>query len=169
MRALAAGAMGAALALAAAIWLLRRRMAVVTITGTSMAPTYASGDRVLVRRARLSDLRHGQVVVVERPELGGGWTTRPPHGTAGAREWIIKRVVALPGDPWPPPSAAPSPFAGLRALAATAPPPGGPVPELSFAVQGDNPSGSFDSRIFGYCPADRLLGVVVRPLGARPG
>jgi Signal peptidase, peptidase S26 len=66
------------------------------------------------------------------------------------RDWMIKRVVALPGDPWPDgPARGPSEQA---------------VPAGCFAVHGDNPAGSFDSRVFGYCPADRLLGVVVRPM-----
>jgi type IV secretory pathway protease TraF len=33
-----------------------------------------------------------------------------------------------------------------------------------FAVLGDNSRHSYDSRAFGYCPADRLLGIMVRPM-----
>lgn len=166
---------GGVLALVLAVWLvrLRRTLTVVTISGESMQPTYSDGDRVLVRRVRLDKLRNGQVVVIEKPDWDGEWHTPPPSGPGGSGEWIIKRVVALPGDHWPTPSqAAPSgsgspartfePFA--RPASASA-----PVPAGNFVVQGDNPLGSYDSRIFGYCPAERLLGVVVRSLEpARP-
>jgi signal peptidase I len=148
-----------ALTAAVLAWMLRRRLAVVTVSGPSMQPAYASGDRVLVRRAGLSQLRPGAVVVVEQPGAGGRWTTPPPRWPASSREWMIKRVAALPGDTWP---AEDQPAMRL--------PPGatGPaspvVPAGSFAVLGDNPAGSYDSRVFGYCPASRLLGVVTRTL-----
>jgi len=147
MRTFTAAILAALLAAAAAVWVLRRRFAVVTVRGESMAPTYASGDRVLVRRAGIGQLRRGLVVVVEMPAATGGWDSVPPRGPSRSRSWIIKRVVALPGDAWQPPDAE-----------------SGQVPAGRFAVQGDNPAGSYDSRIFGYCPADRLLGTVVRSL-----
>lgn len=56
-------------------------------------------------------------------------------------DWIIKRVAALPGDMVPA---------------------GNVVPPGKLVVLGDNPAASVDSRQFGYCPADRLLGVVIR-------
>ena len=148
-----------AITVAVAAWVLRRKLAVVTIAGESMWPTYASGDRVLVRRTRLGRLRRGLVVVVERPTLDGRWHTPPIRGSVGSRDWMIKRVVALPGDPWPHGSGREPSGPSGRAV-----PAGAPVPAGCFAVHGDNPAGSFDSRVFGYCPADRLLGVVVRPM-----
>ena len=146
------------LALAAIVWAVRRRLAVVTVAGESMWPTYRTGDRVLVRRAGLSELRPGQVVVIEQPAIGGAWITPVPRWPGSSRKWMIKRVAALPGDTLPdlalPPSA---PLPGLAA--------GGVVPQGSLIVLGDNTARSFDSRQFGYCPADRLLGIVLRPLG----
>jgi signal peptidase I len=156
----AAGSAGVlAIALALAAWVLRRKVAVVTIAGESMSPTYSSGDRVLVRRTRLGSLRRGVVVVIERPTLDGRWHTPPIGGSVGSRDWMIKRVVALPGDPWPDGSGR-----GPAEPFGRAVPAGAPVPAGYFAVHGDNPAGSFDSRVFGYCPADRLLGVVVRSM-----
>jgi signal peptidase I len=51
------------------VGLVRRRLAVVEVAGLSMEPVLSSGDRVLVRRARLSELRPGLVAVVEMPRL----------------------------------------------------------------------------------------------------
>jgi signal peptidase I len=105
-----------------AVWWLRRTLAVVTVSGISMRPTYQPGDRVLLRRVPDRALRRGQVVVVEAP----------PYGT-GTRKWLIKRVSALPGDG-------------------------------TVFVLGDNPAASGDSRLHGYLPVDRVLGVVLRRL-----
>jgi signal peptidase I len=147
-----------AVGLVAAAWVLRRSISIVTVSGLSMLPTYAAGDRVLVRRARIGRLRVGQVVVFEQPDEHGRWAIRPrPAGARGG--WMIKRVAALPGDSWP----------------ATAWPPrhssGAPgrdrVPAGRLVVTGDNTAVSYDSSTFGYVPADRLLGVVVRQLDPR--
>ncbi len=145
--------------LVAFVWTLRRRISVVTVTGHSMLPTYLAGDRVLVRRVRIGRLRVGQVVVFEQPDQSGGWASprRSPGASSG---WMIKRVAALPGDAWPdialPPTGVPSAVPGQAR-----------VPAGRLVVTGDNKAVSYDSSKFGYVPADRLLGVVVRPLGRR--
>lgn len=64
-------AAGGALAVAA----LRHRFAVITVTGDSMMPTLAPGDRVLVHRTRAEHVRRGQIAVVEMP---GPEATGPP-------------------------------------------------------------------------------------------
>jgi len=155
MRGAVSGATTLVLTLAALIWAVRRRIAVVTIVGPSMRPTYHTGDRVLVRRAGLSELRPGQVVVIEHPAADGAWVTPLPRWPGSSREWMIKRVAALPGDTLADLSL---PLAQPRLAAGTVVPPG------RLIVLGDNPAGSFDSRHFGYCPAGRLLGIVLRPL-----
>lgn len=163
MRRVAADLAVAVSAVAAVVWLLRRRIAVVTVTGESMRPALASGDRVLVRRARLGQLRLGQIVVVERPGRDGTWDTPPPAWPATSRVWLVKRVAALPGDVWPREDT-PSRLWSPEPPSLT----GRSVPPGTFAVLGDNSLGSYDSRSFGYCPADRLLGVMVRAIGSRP-
>jgi signal peptidase I len=138
---LAAGTLFAALA-------LRSEYTLITVIGDSMWPTLAPGDRVLVRRARPGRIRRGQVVVFEAPGTDG-YRTGTLLGRARAdRQWIIKRVVAVPGDARPD---------GIPATAAPLVPPG------KFVVLGDNLAWSHDSRHIGYVPGDRLLGVVVSP------
>ena len=145
-------AAGALLAGSAAL-AAREMFALVTVTGDSMWPVLKPGDRVLVRRARLGRLRPGHVVVLESPGSGGyegaapgGWGAR-----VSGREWIIKRVSAVPGDPAPADSlpAAEGPRETL-------------VPPGRFVVLGDNAAWSYDSRQIGYIPGERLLGIVVR-------
>ncbi|MGA5134617.1 S26 family signal peptidase [Streptomyces olivoreticuli] len=139
----------AALALAA----LSRKLVVVTVRGSSMSPAFQDGDRVLVRRGPPPTV--GQVVVAERPVRGGVWPGDPVRSAAGVRgrQWLIKRVEAVPGDRVP------------RALA---PMPQERVPPGRLVLLGDNRAVSVDSRELGYFPADRVLGVVLSRPGARP-
>jgi signal peptidase I len=129
---------------------LRQRFAVVTVTGDSMIPTLAPGDHVLVRRSRVGRLRRGQIVVLEMPGADGDWVT-PLRGPAGRREWMIKRIAAVPGDPRP-----------GGCLPVTAELAGRLVPPGQLVVLGDNAAWSQDSRQLGYIPGERLLGIVVR-------
>ncbi|WP_206061248.1 signal peptidase I [Nonomuraea basaltis] len=122
---------------------LRRRLAVVVVSGLSMEPTFHAGDRLLVRRMRLARISVGDVVVFETPDWLGIGEPPPPE-----RRWMVKRVVALPGDPVP---------ESVQAV----------VPERRVApdrlvVLGDNPSASFDSRQCGLIDAGTLLGVAHR-------
>lgn len=150
------GSAALAVALGAMLCTVRRRIAVVTVAGESMEPVFRQGDRVLVLRARLPRLRRGQVVVLEKPGPEGTWSTPPPRWPGRYRTWMIKRIAAVPGDPMPDLA---HPLTGVPAPRSS--PPGGRVPAGMFVALGDNPRGSLDSRIFGCCPADRLLGVVV--------
>jgi len=78
--------LGAAASFAAAVLgvgLVRWRLAVVEVAGPSMEPALSSGDRVLVRRARLNELRPGLVVVVEMPRLDTDGPELPPAGRLG--------------------------------------------------------------------------------------
>jgi signal peptidase I len=156
MRRLASPAALLGLTLTAAVWLLRRQLAVVTVSGPSMRPAFQPGDRVLVRRARLGRLRPGSAVLLERPDECRGWITPRPRWPGRSRVLMIKRVAALPGDPVPDLTHPAQAFSRQPPAS-----PGHQVPDGTFVVLGDNPGGSYDSRVFGYCPAERLLGVVV--------
>jgi signal peptidase I len=137
---------------------LRRRVALVTVTGGSMLPTFAHGDRLLVRRASVRDLRPGQVVVFQQPGRGAdpgddaAWDQPPAPWAARSGGWMIKRVVAVPGDVRPP-DCPPLPV-----------PLGALVPPDGFVVRGDNVAVSLDSRTLGCIPANRLLGIARRRL-----
>jgi len=139
----------------AAVWLLRRRFAVVTVVGHSMRPAFAAGDRVLVHRTRLAELRRGQVVVVERPGPAARGRSRAPRRASDAA-WMIKRVAALPGDP------ALSDHLPADVVKASA-----RVPPGKLVVLGDNSTMSHDSRQLGYFASDQLLGIVVRSMSPR--
>ncbi|MDN3260757.1 S26 family signal peptidase [Streptomyces sp. CSDS2] len=138
-----AGAALVALAVSGAV-LTRRRYVVVTVVGVSMLPTLAEGDRVLVRRSALARVRTGDLVV-SRPPAGERWARLPA--------WLIKRAVAVPGDPLP----------GHVALAVPEGP-GARVPPGRVVLLGDNPAESLDSRFCGYFREHQIVGIVVRRL-----
>lgn len=131
---------------------LRRRYVLVTVRGESMEPTLGHGDRVLADRTRIGDIRVGDVVVLEpgrpRPVLAVPGS-RP--STAEPAYWMIKRVVAVPGDPVPPGS--------VPARHAT---PDAVVPRGKLVVIGDNAAASSDSRQLGYFHVEQVLGVARR-------
>ncbi|GAA3254382.1 S26 family signal peptidase [Nonomuraea helvata] len=128
-----------------ALLVLRRRLAVVVVSGLSMEPTFHAGDRLLVRRARLTGISAGDVVVFETPDWLETGEPLPPE-----RRWMVKRAVALPGDPVPD---------SVRPVV-----PDHRVAPDRLVVLGDNPSASFDSRQCGLIDGGTLLGVVLRRL-----
>lgn len=141
---MAAGALGLAAGAAA---LLRCTVVRVTVRGSSMAPGYEDGARVLVHRG--GRVVAGRVVVLECParEVAG---PRPSVDRGADRRWIIKRVAAAPGDP--------APVDRVPGLDRTA---GSVVPPGRLVLLGDNPLNSYDSRQAGYFPMERVLGTVV--------
>jgi signal peptidase I len=145
----------AAVVVAASLVLLvrARRLVVVDVQGPSMEPTLYDGDRVLVRRAPLTAVRTGDLVVVARPHSREFATPGP---------WVIKRVAATAGERIPP--------VILRGWAEndidfT----GAFVPAGRLLLLGDNPERSGDSRHWGFTAGDAVLGVVTRPMRARAG
>ena len=135
---------------------LRRRLVVVDVHGASMEPTLRQGDRVLVSRIPADAVRAGDIVVIERGSVLSDERTSPADRPDRRRDWAIKRAAAVAGDPVP---------ASVAAAAGVVP--GATVPAGFLVVLGDNPVRSADSRVWGYLPAERLLGVVRRRLGSR--
>jgi signal peptidase I len=157
----AISALGALLiALVGGAMIVRCRIAIVAVTGQSMEPTLTAGDRVLVRRAGLRSVRAGQIVVIEQPRgRDGGWAAAP-RGHDLSRDWMIKRVAAIPGDPLPGELLDTLSRLDVRSPLSS----DTNVPRGKLVVLGDNPEMSMDSRYLGYVPGDRLLGVVIRAL-----
>ncbi|WP_328329873.1 S26 family signal peptidase [Kribbella sp. NBC_00382] len=132
-----------ALALAATtavVLVLRHRYLSVQVVGTSMTPTLRPGERIIVRRTTVANLRHGQIVVLANSSPA---PDDPP--------WLVKRLTALPGDPIPRDT-----VPALRDV------PEQVVPPNRLVILGDNDSASHDSRTVGYYDATTLLGVAVR-------
>lgn len=129
-----------------ALLVVRRSLVVVCVEGVSMEPTLRDGDRVLVRRARLDQVRRGEVVVLA-----------PPPPAMKDTPWVIKRAVAVPGDPVPRVK-----VPALRTVHDAQ------VPPDRLVALGDNAGHSYDSRKAGYFAGSGLLGIVVRKLAATP-
>lgn len=120
-----------ALGLASLAVLARARLMVVRVDGTSMLPTYQAEDALLaVRRRGARPVPLGTVVIC-----------RLPADIAGPRGYLVKRVVAVAGDPLP----------GAD---------GARVPPGRVFLVGDGP-GSYDSRVFGPIGLEHLHGVVL--------
>lgn len=130
------------LAAATAARTLSGRLALVRVVGGSMEPTFADGDRLLVRRAATH--RRGDVIVFRNPVVFPDGVADPP--------WLVKRVTAVEGD------AVPEDV--LAAVGAVGP---SKVPAGGIVVRGDAER-SQDSRHFGYVATQAVLGVVLRPL-----
>ena len=150
-------ALGLGVALAAATALVRRRVVLITVDGRSMEPTYRSGDRLLLRRADGRQVRHGQVVVVASPVSTDGWQPGAPPAVYGTGNWLVKRAVAVAGEPVP-----------LDVVGAAGVQPGSVVPRGYLVVRGDGVR-SGDSRLWGLVPVDQVLGVVLGPPLRRRG
>jgi signal peptidase I len=135
--AVAAG--GVLVALAAALAWARHRFLLITVKGNSMAPAYRNGERLVVRRGGYAT---GQVVMLRAPD-------RPGLGV----DWMIKRVVATPGDE------VPADLAGRVEVAV--------VPAGRLLVRSDASHG-LDSRQLGLIDDRDVIGVVREPRGT-PG
>ncbi len=133
--------LGAVAALGLGLAFARRRLLFIPVRGRSMHPTYRDGDRLIATRRRPGQhVRRGQVVVyVAEPgaaaELGD------------SESLLIKRVVAVAGDPVP----------GSDIL----------LQPGRIWLLGDGPN-SLDSRRLGHLPEERVLGIVCVRLWGDP-
>lgn len=114
---------------------LRRRLLVVTVRGPSMLPTFGDGDRLLVRRNGTRAVHKHALIVLA-------------YDGEPAREIMVKRVAAGPGD----------------AVPNDMPVPDRLVPPGRLLVIGDNAAASADSRRAGYYATSSVVGAVVRRL-----
>ncbi len=127
------------------------RYTIAVVHGSSMEPTLWAGDRLLVRRCALAKLRRGDIVVIREPHLPAraaerlAWLPVSP----GLSRFLVKRAVAVPGDPLPPAMRAPDEV----------------VPQGAIVILGDNPFESRDSRLYGYIHEEHVVGRAVRRLG----
>ncbi|MFJ2898344.1 S26 family signal peptidase [Streptomyces sp. NPDC087218] len=138
--------LGTLLVLVGALSLARRRLVAVTVRGYSMWPVLAPGDRLLVLRGGRR-ITTGRVAVVVAPHPEHGWQG-PADSTPDS--WYVKRVVAVAGEPVP----------GWAALC-----PGTHVPPGMLVLLGER-QGSWDSKQYGYCPEDKVVGTVLLRLRA---
>ncbi|MDN3239774.1 S26 family signal peptidase [Glycomyces tritici] len=143
----ALGLIVAALLTAESVRQLRRRWVLVEIKGVSMEPALHDGDEVLAKRTR--NIAVGDIVVVTAPDPRLGWAEakRAPSVKFASRgsapsPWWVKRVTAGPGEPMPDS--------------------GEPVPPGHYFLLSDNPEVRDDSRRHGPCPANLIVGSVIR-------
>jgi signal peptidase I len=114
---------------------LRRRWVLVKVEGVSMVPALRDGEEVLAKRTRR--IKTGDIVVAAAPDPQLGWA----EAKRAAAPWWVKRIAAGPGEPMP----------GS----------GEPVPPGHYFLLSDNPAGE-DSRRHGPCPANLIVGSVIR-------
>jgi signal peptidase I len=149
---LAAAAVAVTATVTLAVIRVRRTIVTITVEGMSMSPVYVDGDRVLISRRIAAPVARNQVVVLEPPHPSSGRSGPPQSGQLSRRNWYIKRVVAVAGDPVP---AVVRVRQGLADDAIVGP--------GEIVVLGEHPR-SEDSKQWGCLPADRVLGVVLRKL-----
>lgn len=139
-------ALGATL-IAATIAVARRRLLLIDVVGDSMVPAFRSGDRLLVCRTRR--LRRGDVVIAHHQDGRRTYKTASSYVTT----WLVKRLVAVPGDPVP------------QSVVPAVGHAGRPVPPGMGVLLGDHAQ-SIDSRTWGFVPLSDVAGVVVARLRA---
>jgi signal peptidase I len=135
--------------------LANRYLVLVTVSGSSMQPTFQDGDRVLVLRMPPRLIRRGAIVVAKPPDRSWVWqAARAADSSNTLPAWIVKRVAGLPGAQVPESSADVGSDAGI-------------VPPGHFFLVGDGPV-SVDSRLWGPVPFSNVLGIAAMRLPAHP-
>ncbi|WBP91398.1 S26 family signal peptidase [Kitasatospora cathayae] len=146
---MAGGLVTSALAGAAMLNRLRKRLYLVTVKGWSMQPTLMPGDRLLVAGPSGRPCRPGDIVIAQKP-TARDWAGAMPTDSLGDRgQWIVKRVAAVSGDRLP------VSLAGSTGLLDVT-----VVPDGSVVLVGDDQY-SEDSRQWGLCPQHLVIGRVL--------
>lgn len=144
------------LSLCSYLFFSRLVVSAVEVSGSSMAPTLLSGDRVFLNRLTYlhREPQRGDLVVLRDPETA---------------DLVVKRIVALPGEmvqvaveqTFVNGKRLAEPYIRLPrkvAMAGRSAPL--IVPKDNYFVLGDNRLNSVDSRSFGPVPRERILGVI---------
>ncbi len=129
-----------------------------TVEGTSMVPTFRSGDRVVVLRSNLvSNYKQGDVVVFDAPLAG--------------EEYYVKRIIGVPGDEikifrgyvFVNGAMLPEPYVQGEQATLTENTSLWSLRDGEYFVMGDNriPGGSLDSRDFGPILETHIHGKVL--------
>jgi signal peptidase I len=152
---------GLPIAVAVIIAVLLRTFVIGTfsIPSTSMVPTLQKGDRIIVDRLSLDmgGIHRGDVIVFRR--------TAPVLCGEAVDEYLVKRVIGLPGDRVS--SSGNTVLIDGHPLAQPWLPKGQPlgpaikpvtVPPNEYFVLGDNRTGSCDSRYWGEVPRGNIVG-----------
>ena len=113
-----------------------------------MVPSIQPGERLLILRRRRR-VRVGSIVALRSP-----FGSRASAGAASGY-WLIKRVVAISGEPLP--AVVLHEYLGQPQMT---------VPEGAIVVLGDHPA-SQDSKQWGPIPRELVVGIMVRRLRAR--
>lgn len=145
----------------AAVFLVRKKFTLITVLGSSMYPTFRTGDRLLVlKRYFPYQYRVGQIVVAY-----------PPYPSPEWREKLyVKRLVGLPGDE----VAVPETQLNSQIHVAEADSIDVSrnriwrLPDTYCFIQGDS-HWSEDCRAWGPIPVQLLVGVVCLKLPRRTG
>lgn len=125
------------------------------VDSSSMAPTLAPGDVVLVSRSapQLSDLSHGDLVVFDDPARGKE-TLKRVVGLPGEELVVLDSVLHVDGEPVAEPWVDHPSIDGYYSRTYV-------VPADHVFVMGDNRGNSVDSRDYGAVAAEDLRGRVI--------
>jgi signal peptidase I len=144
-----------------AVWTIDNLYGLYRVSGSSMEPTFQSGDIVLVRKSDTPlagpDPHDPDLKAVRLHEarlgMGGDWISRPPlvkqgdvvvfASPANPQDANIKRIIAVGGQQLQPPDR----FRRIET-----------IPKYSVWVEGDNRSNSQDSRHYGSVSKKLLVG-----------
>ena len=121
----------------------------ITVSGSSMYPTYRDGDILQAEKvASETEIRRGDVIVFRRPDKNGMTLIKRVIGVPGDRILIDEKGIHVNGSLLSDSLPAPESF-GIAENGLI-------VPDSEYFVIGDNRNHSTDSRVFGTVPASMI-------------